>query len=1026
MSSSKPKQKLFIVLGPHRSGTSVMTSILEGLGAHLGDTLEAADDNPLGFKENAQIVNLNNKFMNSMGIDWMTPLEVASLEVSAKKISLYQNEVKKILNSLLLNKNKFIAIKDPRICLLGTYWFEIFEELNVEPCFINILRNPEAISASLSNRNNISSFDAAKITFNYLLEAEKISRNKNTFWISYEQLIAKPNEMVNRIADFFNLDIRDNKNVISKIIVNDLNHFNHTFSITRAGKSYDKIHDINLDLDLSSIKDFFDIIKYPDAHNDFNQLLPSIALNNLGKILDSRLGQGEKKIEILNNKIHEQDNQIKELKSKIEIYENNKLRTAIKFFLFVAIKAIYLILPLPEIIKIKLRSKVAPIFSKFFFLNKEKLVAPSVEHFSDNLNKVRLRASQSPLISVIIPVYNQIDYTVNCLVSLSNLLTEYSFEVIIVNDCSTDQTYSVLSKIDNLRIINNQTNQGFIKNCNLASQVANGKYIVFLNNDTYVMQDWLDPLVKTIQKDQNIKIVGSKIIYNHDTLQEAGGIIWRDGSGWNWGKNQNPEHPYYNYLRQVDYVSGCSFMIENNYFKDTGYFDSDLDFAYYEDTSKCFQVRAEDSKNKVVYQPFSQLIHYEGISNGTDLGSGLKSFQEKNKLVFYKKYKDFLKSHAQNGVNPFLSSDRYVKGHILIIDSITPRMNRDSGSIDQINLIKVLLSENYRIHFVPVDNFQKDGAYTEYLQNLGVNCIYFPFFNSLDDFLIETGDIFDAIFFYRYSNLISNLSVTKKLCSSAKNILMTVDLHHLRESRSSNNKFKNQQIKKLELDAIRKADISVVLSNFEKDYLINEGVSNSLKTIPLIRQAKPYKKRLFEKTKGIGFIGGYNHPPNVESFYWLVEEIWPQLIEEFNSKNLTIPKLYIAGSNMPQEFYNYRSDHIEILGFQESTSKFFDSINFSICALKSGAGLKGKVASSISYGVPVIGSKYAFEGFPNSIEEKNFFIEANTTKEFISCIDECMLKVKNYERISKKAWEYFDQNFTTDALRSEIISLLGD
>src|SRR5205823_10814562 len=149
---------------------------------------------------------------------------------------------------------------------------------------------------------------------------------------------------------------------------------------------------------------------------------------------------------------------------------------------------------------------------------------------------------------------------------------------------------------------------------------------VFLNNDTQVKPGWLDELYETLSRDDKIGIAGSKLLYPDGRLQECGGIIWRMGDGWNWGRDQNPEDPRFCYMRDSDYVSGAALMIKSSLFKQLGKFDEYYCPLYYEDTDLCFKVRKLGYRT--VVQPASEVIHFEGASAGTSVtGSGVKRFQ---------------------------------------------------------------------------------------------------------------------------------------------------------------------------------------------------------------------------------------------------------------------------------------------------------------------------------------------------------------------------------------------------------------
>ena len=176
-------------------------------------------------------------------------------------------------------------------------------------------------------------------------------------------------------------------------------------------------------------------------------------------------------------------------------------------------------------------------------------------------------------ISIIIPVFNQFRFTQACLASLQERQGTERFEVIVVDDCSTDETAEVIPQIPGVVYLGNGTNSGFIVSCNRGAEKARGKYLVFLNNDTLVRDGWLSALLGTFSEEPHAGIVGSKLVYPDGRLQEAGGIIWRDASGCNYGKFDDRQKPQYNYLREVDYCSAAALMIPKALFQSLGGFD---------------------------------------------------------------------------------------------------------------------------------------------------------------------------------------------------------------------------------------------------------------------------------------------------------------------------------------------------------------------------------------------------------------------------------------------------------------------
>ncbi|HIE01625.1 MAG TPA: glycosyltransferase [Thiotrichaceae bacterium] len=250
----------------------------------------------------------------------------------------------------------------------------------------------------------------------------------------------------------------------------------------------------------------------------------------------------------------------------------------------------------------------------------------------------------SPRVSIVIPVFNQALYTYNCLLTLQACDQTISKEVIIINNASTDETAELLAQLQGaFTILNNEENQGFVHACRQGAEVARGEFILFLNNDTQVMPGWLSNSLKAMDSDQTIGITGSKLIYPDGRLQEAGGIIFNDASGYHYGRSQNPLLPQFNQNRIVDYCSGASLMIRKSLWAQLGGFDLRYAPAYYEDTDLCFAAR--QAGYQVLYCHNSEVIHHEGKTAGTDINSGYKAFQAVNRKKFQEKWQAVLSTH---------------------------------------------------------------------------------------------------------------------------------------------------------------------------------------------------------------------------------------------------------------------------------------------------------------------------------------------------------------------------------------------
>jgi GT2 family glycosyltransferase len=257
------------------------------------------------------------------------------------------------------------------------------------------------------------------------------------------------------------------------------------------------------------------------------------------------------------------------------------------------------------------------------------------------------QAAPLPTTSIVIPSYNGIALTEACLNALAETLPSHlPVEIIVVDDCSTDDTESRLvrwlDREPRLKVLRNPRNCGFLVTCNNGAAAASGQFVILLNNDTLPLYGWLEPLLRTFRDHPDAGAVGGKLVYPDGRLQEAGGVVFADGSAANFGKGDYElDAPLYNYLREVDYVSGALLATPRALFSQLGGLDTRYRPIYYEDTDYCFRLRKKGYK--VLYQPESVVIHLEGVTCGTDPSSGQKRNQVVNRAKFERRWQEALK-----------------------------------------------------------------------------------------------------------------------------------------------------------------------------------------------------------------------------------------------------------------------------------------------------------------------------------------------------------------------------------------------
>ena len=603
---------------------------------------------------------------------------------------------------------------------------------------------------------------------------------------------------------------------------------------------------------------------------------------------------------------------------------------------------------------------------------------------------LEIASSYDPLVSIIIPVYNQFAYTFNCLESLSvNLSSDLAYEIIIVNDASSDETLEQLATlVKGIKVLTNAENSGFIRSCNYGASQAKGQYLYFLNNDTRILENCLESLVKLIINNPQVGAVGSKLIYANSKQQEAGGIIWNSADGWNYGRLDSPDEPEYNYVRPVDYCSGASLLVPTDLFKQLGGFSQDFIPAYYEDTDLCFALR--ELGYQVLYQPQSNVIHYEGITSGTDLSSGIKQYQVINQTKFREKWSKVLTKHLDNDANNVPKAARRLQGKptILVIDSYVPLYDRESGCVRLLNILKLLLNLGYSVIFFP-DNGYPEQPYTSVLQQLGIEVIYgTPQRYNLEEKLIKYLPLIDGVWLCR-PELCDKYMDLIRLKTKVPIIYDTIDLHFLRLKRQKdyldpsyqNTSWSWETYQKLELNYANQAEATVVVTEDEKQVLSSLGVKN-VWVIPNIHEEISLSEKVaFDQRSGLVFIGSYNHPPNIDAVKWLCLEIMPLVWA--SRPDITVNLL---GSNLKDEVKELASDKVIVTGYVPEVEPYFQKSRIFVAPLRFGAGMKGKIGQSLSLGLPTITTKIGAEGM-GLIDHQDVLI-ADTAEEFAQAVIE--------------------------------------
>jgi GT2 family glycosyltransferase/SAM-dependent methyltransferase len=636
---------------------------------------------------------------------------------------------------------------------------------------------------------------------------------------------------------------------------------------------------------------------------------------------------------------------------------------------------------------------------------------------------ITLPRYDEPTVSVIIPTYGKADYVFRCLQSICQYLPSIPFEVLVAEDASGDRAIRQLRDIDNLRLIENARNLGFLLNCNNAASHAKGDFLLFLNNDTEVTPGWLDTLIDLLRQRQDAGAVGSKLLFPDGTLQEAGGIIWSDGSGWNYGRTDDPAKPVYNYVREADYVSGASLMVRRKLFQELGGFDPHFSPAYCEDSDLAFRIRAKGLK--VLYQPRSCVTHFEGISHGTDPSAGIKSNQVANTRKLVERWHDALVlEHFQPGTHVMRARDRARdKRVVLVIDHYVPQPDRDAGSRTILAFMQALLNAGRVVKFWPANQAYSPG-YTETVQDMGIEVCYGAAAASFHDWLRDNGAELDAVLLSR-PTIADEFISPLRLYTRAKIVFYGHDLHFMRmrsEAVVTGNRDRARQadtMEQCERAVWRQVDMVLYPTTEEVDHVAAIAPGTLVQTVVPYAVDRFAQQRSVVAGSSILFVGGFAHPPNEDAAVWFVTEVLPRVQERFPSAQLSI-----VGSNPTATVRALAGAKVSIVANVTDSEllDYYSRARVAVVPLRFGAGLKLKVVEALKAGVPLVTTPVGAQGCPGLAAVAAIH---NDAAQFADAVCTLLADDAAWAAVSARQVEYARAHFSEAELSRSLLAVPG-
>ena len=627
-----------------------------------------------------------------------------------------------------------------------------------------------------------------------------------------------------------------------------------------------------------------------------------------------------------------------------------------------------------------------------------------------------------PRVSIVIPLYNQAHYTYLTLETLRATPTSIPFEVILVDDASTDATSRLLDRLDGVRTVTHQENEGFGETCNDGLARARGEFVCFLNSDVVVTPGWLDALVAVMETHAECGAVGGKLVFPDGTLQEAGSLLWSDGSALGYGRGADPNAPEYSYARAVDFCSAACLLVRKELLDHIGGFDPRYSPAYYEDVDLCLRIWG--AGKSVWYAPQATVLHLEHASSGHGRAVAL---QLRNRVTLNEIWPHLAEDHAEPNHDLLRWRDRRTGERILVIDDLVPLMQIGSGFPRTAALLEALAAAGYVVTYLPATDPTPHQPMTRHLQACGIEVLHDS--PDVPGAIAARQDYYAAAIVSRPHNapLIPRIRAANRGVKIIYDAEALFSLREANQARAEGGGLAPGELDRrirAELEFVAAADLAFTVSDLERDAIQRYHPQISIAVwghaVPMRTPVPDFRERTM-----VGFVGYLASAPNNDALRYFIEKIMP-----LAPSDERIP-LLVAGAGASPEVAQAAKEcptPITLLGYVDDLAPFYDRCRVFVAPHRFAAGIPLKVVEAMANGVPCVISPVLAEqlGVTHEVE----VLVGVDPKDFAEQVARLYNDHTLWQRVRTQAYrlihDHYDPERMRDTLRQEIDQLLAE